>query len=78
MYSPIIWTALLFSTCEQDNGIKQVSSTVEEMDKVTQQNVSYSEKRASVSKEMNIQAEEMKQFVDVLIFLVGGEAKIGN
>jgi len=62
------------SSNEQDSGIKQVSSTVEEMDKVTQQNVSYSEKTASVSKEMNIQAEEMKGFVDLLVSLVGGKS----
>ncbi len=57
---------------EQAQGIEQVNKAVSEMDKVVQQNASNAEQSASASKEMNAQAERMKEFVRQLVALVGG------
>jgi methyl-accepting chemotaxis protein len=48
---------------EQAQGIGQISKAVAEMDKVVQQAAANALDSASVSEEMNAQAEEMKGFV---------------
>ncbi len=57
---------------EQAEGIEQVNKAVAEMDKLTQQNASGAEESASVAREMNGQAENMKRFVQDLVALVHG------
>jgi methyl-accepting chemotaxis protein len=58
---------------EQAEGIEQVNKAVAEMDKLTQKNASGAEESASLSHEMNGQAENMKRFVRDLVDLVHGE-----
>ena len=65
---------------EQAQGIGQVNTAVAEMDKVVQQNAASAEESASASEEMNAQAGQMKNMVDELVALVGGNrnGKISN
>jgi len=56
---------------EQTEGIHQVSTAVNEMDKVVQQNAASAEENASAS-EMNAQAEQMKAYVEALVRMVEG------
>jgi methyl-accepting chemotaxis protein len=58
---------------EQAQGIEQISSAVSDMDKVTQENTANAEESASASKEMNLQAEQMREFIQGLVALVGGK-----
>jgi len=60
---------------EQSQGIGQINTAVNEMDKVVQQNAANAEESASASEEMNAQAEQMKGFVDNLVALVGDNSK---
>ena len=60
---------------EQAQGIGQINIAVNEMDKVVQQNAANAEESASASEEMNAQAEQMKEFVDDLVALVGSNSK---
>jgi hypothetical protein len=48
-----------------------------EMDRVVQQNAANAEESAKASEGMNVQAEQMKKFVDHLVALVGGSGN-GN
>ncbi len=57
---------------EQAHGIAQVSTTVANMDKVTQQQAANAEESASAAEEMNAQAAEMKVFVTDIIAVVDG------
>ncbi|MBI5586517.1 MAG: MCP four helix bundle domain-containing protein [Deltaproteobacteria bacterium] len=59
---------------EQAQGIEQVSKAIAEMDRVVQQNAAGAEESASASEELNAQAEQMKDFVQQLVNLVGGAA----
>ncbi len=59
---------------EQALGIEQVNNAVIEMDKITQQNAASAEDGAAASTEMNVQADQMKKFVEVLTHLVNGRA----
>jgi methyl-accepting chemotaxis protein len=59
---------------EQAQGIDQVNTAVNQMDKVTQQNAANAEESASASEELSAQAESMKQVVNELTSLVGGSA----
>jgi methyl-accepting chemotaxis protein len=63
---------------EQAEGISQVNSAVAEMDKVVQQNSANAEESASASEEMNAQATQMKNMVDELVGLVGGNRNGNN
>lgn len=56
---------------EQAQGIAQLTNAVAEMDKVTQRNAESAEESASLSKQMNIEAEKMRKFVASLVGLVG-------
>ncbi len=60
---------------EQAQGIDQVNTAVNQMDKVTQQNAANAEESASASEELSAQAEQMNSVVGELIALVGGSAK---
>jgi ABC-type transporter Mla subunit MlaD len=57
---------------EQAQGIEQITKAVAEVDKVTQQNAANAEESASASEEMNAQAGQMKEFVETLVALTGG------
>ena len=57
---------------EQAQGIEQVNKAVAEMDKVTQRAAATAEESASVSGDMNAQAQEMLTMVEGLSVLVGG------
>ncbi|MBI9074966.1 MAG: CZB domain-containing protein [Desulfatibacillum sp.] len=59
---------------EQTQGIEQINKAISEMDKVTQSNAANSEESASASEELNAQAEQMKEIVDELVALVGGNS----
>jgi methyl-accepting chemotaxis protein len=60
------------ASSEQAQGITQVNTAVNEVDKVTQQNAASAEESASAAEEINAQAEQMRAFVGELIALVGG------
>jgi methyl-accepting chemotaxis protein len=62
---------------EQAQGIEQINIAIAEMDRVVQQNSSNAEESAKASEGMNVEAEQMKNFVDHLVALVGGSGK-GN
>jgi methyl-accepting chemotaxis protein len=56
---------------EQAEGIEQVSNAVAEMDQVTQRNLADADGLASAADETNMQAEEMKGYVNNLMNLFG-------
>jgi len=60
---------------EHTGEIEHVSKTMASMDDMTQQNAANAEQSASVSKEMNVQAEQMRAMVVELVALVGEEPK---
>lgn len=49
-----------------------------EMDKVTQQNAANAEESASAAEEMNAQANQMMDFVEELVKMVGGSSQGGD
>ena len=57
---------------EQSQGVDQINKAVSEMDKVVQQNAANAEETAAASKELSAQSEQMREFVDELVGLVGG------
>lgn len=57
---------------EQAQGIAQISSTVSQMDQVTQDNAAAAEESASAAEELNAQAAELKGMVASLAVLVDG------
>jgi methyl-accepting chemotaxis protein len=60
---------------EQAQGIIQVNTAVNDMDKVVQKNAANAEESAAASEQMNAQAEQMRGIVNELAVLVGGIAK---
>lgn len=60
---------------EQARGIDQISTTVTEMDKVTQQTAAGAEESAGASEEMNAQAKEMSHTVQDLLELTQGRGR---
>ncbi len=62
------------ASAEQSQGIDQVNTAVNQMDKVTQQNAANAEESASASEELSAQAEQMNQIVGELTALVGGSS----
>lgn len=63
---------------EQSQGIGQVNTAVNQMDKVTQSNAANAEETASSAEELSAQAEELKSTVKELMRLVeGAHANIG-
>jgi methyl-accepting chemotaxis protein len=63
---------------EQSQGINQINKAVAEMDKVVQQNAANSEESARAAEEMNSQANYMKDVVEDLSSLVGGQSEGSN
>jgi len=63
---------------EQAQGIEQIGKAVTEMDQVVQQNAANAEESASASEELNAQAEQMKNYVEDLNVLVGGNKSGAN
>jgi methyl-accepting chemotaxis protein len=59
------------ASAEQDKGIGQLTTAVQQMDKVTQSNASSAEESASASEELNAHAEALKDTVTELSQLVG-------
>ena len=57
---------------EQAKGIDQVTVAVGQMDQVTQSNAANAEESASASEEMNSQAAMLKDMVDELVQVIGG------
>ncbi len=57
---------------EQAQGIEQVNTAVNQMDKVTQANAANAEESASASEELSAQAETMDGIVQQLSTLIGG------
>ncbi|MDM8525236.1 methyl-accepting chemotaxis protein [Desulfococcaceae bacterium HSG8] len=55
----------------QTDGVGQISKTMAEIDKVTQQNAANAQESASVAEEMNAHAEQMRAFVGELRQVVG-------
>ncbi len=58
---------------EQAQGIKQVTETVTEMNKITQQNAANAEESASMAEELSAQAEEMRALVNALAVMMDGK-----
>lgn len=59
------------ASSEQAQGVEQINRAVSEMDRIVQQNAANAEESASASEEMNAQAEQMKDFVQELVRIVG-------
>ncbi|MGV8059186.1 MAG: methyl-accepting chemotaxis protein [Smithellaceae bacterium] len=60
---------------EQAKGIEQISTTIVQMDKVTQQTATNAEESANTSEKMNVQAEQLKGFVLDMTRLISGTAE---
>jgi methyl-accepting chemotaxis protein len=66
------------ASAEQDKGIGQLTSAVQQMDKVTQSNASNAEETASASEELNAHADLLKETVAELVKLVRSEDDLRN
>ncbi|MDB5103458.1 MAG: methyl-accepting chemotaxis sensory transducer [Fibrobacteres bacterium] len=62
---------------EQSKGIGQISTAVEQMDKVTQSNAASAEESASASEELYAQAKELGDMVLALVSVVNGGTSAG-
>jgi methyl-accepting chemotaxis protein len=60
---------------EQTQGITQINTAVGQMDKVTQSNAASAEESAAAAEELNAQAFTMKESVEELLLLVGGNSQ---
>ncbi|MBW1800270.1 MAG: chemotaxis protein [Deltaproteobacteria bacterium] len=63
---------------EQAQGIEQLNLAVADMDRVTQQNAATAEESSYASQEMRVQASRMKDVVQELVTLIGGNRKIAD
>jgi methyl-accepting chemotaxis protein len=59
---------------EQSQGVGQVATAIADMDKVTQSNAASSEESASASQELSQQAKSIRQLIQSLHDIVGGES----
>ncbi len=59
---------------EQSQGIKQINTAIQEMDKSTQLNAASAEESASASEELSAQAMQMKMYVGQLEILISGKS----
>jgi len=59
---------------EQSQGIKQINTAIQEMDKSTQQNAASAEEAASASEELSAQAMQLKMNVGQLETLISGKS----
>lgn len=62
------------ASSEQAEGIEQVNISVNEMDRVIQENAANAEESASAAEELTAQAEQMKSMAETLMAMVGGKA----
>jgi len=60
------------ASLEQARGIEQINKAVGEMDKIVQQNAAGAEESASESIEMNARADQVKEIIKELRFMVNG------
>lgn len=63
------------ASTEQSQGIDQVNSAINEVDTIVQQNAPRAEQLAGAAAETNLQAKEMKSFVNDLVVLVEGHSR---
>lgn len=63
------------ASSEQAQGITQINKAISEMDRTVQQNAASAEESASAAEEMNGQAVQMKEYVDKLIAVIGGNGQ---
>ena len=63
---------------QQAQGVRQVTTAIQEMEKVTQTTAATAEESAAASEELNAQAEVTMQLVEGLEMLVGGNDVSGN
>jgi methyl-accepting chemotaxis protein len=63
------------ASSEQDRGISQLTTAVQQMDKVTQSNAANAEETASASEELNAHADSLKETVVELRSLVHSDAQ---
>ena len=66
------------ASSEQTQGITQINTAVGQMDKVTQSNAANAEESAAAAEELNAQAVTMKQSVNELLRLVGGQGQTSS
>lgn len=66
-------TEVAAASDEQSQGIDQVSTSVAQMDKVTQNNAANAEESASASEELSGQAQNLNSMVMELLAIVGGK-----
>jgi methyl-accepting chemotaxis protein/methyl-accepting chemotaxis protein-1 (serine sensor receptor) len=58
---------------EQARGISQIGPAISQMERVTQQSAASAEEGASAAEEMSAQSEALKEIVQRLAALVGGD-----
>lgn len=58
---------------EQSRGTEQINLAVAEAEKAVQQNAANAEESASAAEILNLQAEQLKGFIEQLVILIGGE-----
>ncbi len=63
------------ASSEQSQGVKQINTAIQEMDKSTQQNAASAEEAASASEELSAQAMQLKMNVGQLETLISGKSK---
>lgn len=61
---------------EQTQGIDQINTAMSEIDKITQNTAANAEESASASAELNAQADNLEDFVDNLVALIGGSSTV--
>ena len=61
---------------EQAQGIDQINTAMSEIDKITQNTAANAEESASASAELNAQADNLEDFVDNLVALIGGSSTV--
>ena len=63
---------------EQAEGIGEVNKAIGEMDSVAQQNAANAEETTSAAEEMNAQAEKLREMIEELMEIVGGDTLRGE
>ncbi len=61
---------------EQTKGIEQIGKAITQMEQVTQKTAASAEESASAAEELNAQSETMREIVERLADLVGGEGRV--
>ena len=61
------------ASTEQAQGIQQVSQAVEQMDNVVQNNAASAEESAGATEELNNQADSLKEAINELLYMIGGQ-----